>query len=90
MQLILTPMKKNLTVRIDSDVLGKARTKARKERISLSAVMENALRAFIEEGKSDGSFVSKWVGRLSVPRRDPTNPRLDYILKKYARARDRG
>ncbi len=90
MHLILTPMKKNLTVRIDPEVLRKARLMARNEGISLSAVVEKDLRAFVEEGEFDGSFVRKWVGRLSVPEPDPSDPRIDRILKKLNRAQDWG
>ena len=82
-------MKKNLTVRIDSEVLREAKLKARAEKTSLSAIVEKHLREFVKEGAADADFFRKWTG-FSLPKRDPSDPRLEHILDKLDRERNQG
>ena len=82
-------MKNNLTVRIDSQVLRKARLRAGEERTSLSAIVEENLRRFSGDTTSDADFFRKWAG-FSLPKRDPSDPRLEHILDKLDRAQDQG
>lgn len=81
-------MKEKLTLSVDPKVIRGAKSRAREKGISLSAVVEKSLKEFAEP-RSGSSFVDKWLGRLSVPERQPEDPRLNHILDKLDRAKDR-
>ena len=35
-------------------------------------------------------FTDKWAGKFTLPKSDPSDPRRDYLLKKYWRTADEG
>jgi post-segregation antitoxin (ccd killing protein) len=72
-------MKTKLTVTVDRDLIPKAKRYARSRGMSLSAVIENALRGLAEdEGKS---FVDRWQGKFVLAERD--DERYRALVKKY-------
>lgn len=72
-------MKTKLTVTIDEDVLPKAKQYARAQGISLSQLIETALRDM--SSKKRPSFASKWRGRFKPSSRK--DDRYQKLAKKY-------
>lgn len=75
-------MKAKLTLTIDRKAIARAKTFAKRERTSLSKIVE---RQFNQLGTQ--SFVEKWRGQFKEPKPDPSDPRLTYLLRKYVRNR---
>jgi hypothetical protein len=68
-----------LTVTIDEQVVPKAKQLARSRGLSLSQLIENALREMgVHEG---GSFSRRWGGKFSLAGRDDARYRA--LVKKY-------
>ena len=55
-------MKQKLTITVDEAVVNRAKEQARRQRLSLSQLVENALREVTEVRGS--SFSSRWRGRF--------------------------
>ncbi len=72
-------MKTKLTVTIDEDVIPRAKRYARRRGMSLSAVIEDALRKLSEDESS--SFVERWRGRFEPAARD--DERFRALARKY-------
>ena len=72
-------MKTKLTVTIDDTVLPKAKQYARAQGVSLSQLIETALRDMSMEAKP--SFASKWRGRFKPASRH--DDRYRRLAKKY-------
>jgi hypothetical protein len=75
-------MKEKLTLTIDGKAIARARAFAKRQRTSLSQLVE---RQFDQLGTQ--SFVDKWQGQFKEPRPDPSDPRLTYLLRKYVHNR---
>lgn len=73
-------MKEKLTLTIERDAIARAKAFAKKEKTSVSQLVE---RQFNRLGSE--SFTVKWRGKFKVPQPDPRDPRLNYLLKKYVR-----
>jgi len=72
-------MKAKLTVTIDEQLIPKAKERARSEGVSLSDLIERALRdATLER---NGSFSSRWRGRFKAARRK--GDRYKALADKY-------
>ena len=71
-------MKTKLTLTVDRAAISRARAFAKKEGRSLSQLVEQHFNQLGEE-----SFAQKWRGKFKVPKPDPKDPRLNYLLKKY-------
>ncbi len=71
-------MKEKLTLTIDREAIKRAKAFAKKEKTSLSQLVEGQFNRLGGE-----SFVEKWRGQFKVPKPDPKDPRLNYLLKKY-------
>jgi post-segregation antitoxin (ccd killing protein) len=72
-------MKTKLTVTIDEQLLPKAKQYARSRGVSLSRLIENALR---EMGAGEaGSFSRRWRGKFSLAARD--DERYRALTKKH-------
>ena len=72
-------MKTKLTVTIDSELVPRAKRYARAQGVSLSALIEGALRDMT--GDERESFASRWRGKFeAVPEDDP---RFHYLAGKY-------
>ena len=72
-------MKTKLTITVDRDILPKAKRYARTRGVSLSSLIENALRGMAEPGRP--SFASKWRGRFVPAERD--DERYRALAEKY-------
>lgn len=72
-------MKKKLTVTVDAEVLPRAKSYARSRGVSLSSLIEQALREVV--GTTTQSFSDRWRGQLETANRD--DPRYDALSKKY-------
>ncbi len=80
-------MKSKLTITVDSELIPAAKRYARSKGVSLSAVIEQALR---EATASNGAtFMEYWRERFAKSRKAPpepgTDPRYDYLARKYLR-----
>lgn len=75
-------MKEKLTLTIDGKAIARAKAFAKRERTSLSQIVE---RQFSQLGTQ--SFVEKWRGQFKEPRPNPSDPRLTYLLRKYVHNR---
>ena len=71
-------MKEKLTLTIDREAIARAKAFARRERTSLSQLVERQFRRLGAE-----SFVEKWCGQFKEPPADPSDPRLTYLRQKY-------
>ena len=74
-------MKEKLTLTIDRETIVRAKAFAKREKTSLSQLVEDQFKALNSE-----SFTKKWRGQFKVPAPDPADPRLNYLLKKYVRS----
>ncbi len=74
-------MKQKLTITIDAELLPMAKRYARARGVSLSSLIEKALREMAAEDHP--SFTSRWRGGFRQAERD--NPRYDALAKKYLR-----
>ena len=72
-------MKTKLTITVDRDVLPKAKRYARARGVSLSSLVEDALRAVAEPDRP--SFASKWRGRFVPAERE--DERYRALAEKY-------
>lgn len=71
-------MKEKLTLTIDREAIARAKAFAKKEKTSLSHLVEQQFSRLGEK-----SFVEKWRGKFKIPKPDPNDPRLNYLLQKY-------
>ncbi|CAN5480804.1 hypothetical protein BH18VER2_BH18VER2_17170 [soil metagenome] len=76
-------MKEKLTLTIDRAVIARAKAFAKRERTSLSQIVEAQFKRLGTE-----SFVEKWGGKFKEPPADPSDPRLTYLRKKYLGAKE--
>ncbi len=78
--------KTKLTVTIDAEVLPRARDYARSHGVSLSSVVERALREVTADEPSPeeagAAFVARWRGVLQPSDLDG-DPRHEYLARKY-------
>ena len=72
-------MKQKLTITVDPEVLFAAKRYARSQGVSLSAMVERALREGANVGEP--SFATRWKGRFRAAGRD--DPRYDALARKY-------
>jgi hypothetical protein len=76
-------MKEKLTLTIDREAIAKAKAFAKRERTSLSQIVETQFNSLGTE-----SFVDKWGGKFKEPPPDASDPRLTYLRKKYLGAKE--
>jgi hypothetical protein len=74
-------MKTKLTVSIDRDLVPRAKRSARRQGVSLSSVIEEALARFTAE--ESPSFSDKWRGRFRVRDDASRDPRARELTAKY-------
>ena len=72
-------MKQKLTITVDADLLPIAKRYARSQGVSLSSLIEKALRETAGEDKL--SFSAKWRGKFKAAERD--DPRYEALARKY-------
>lgn len=72
-------MKTKLTITVDRDVLPKAKRYARARGVSLSSLVEDALRAVAEPDRP--TFAGKWRGRFVPAER--SDERYRALAEKY-------
>ena len=72
-------MKQKLTITVDADLLPIAKRYARSQGVSLSSLIEKALRE--TAGEYGLSFSAKWRGTFKAAERD--DPRYEALAKKY-------
>ena len=72
-------MKTKLTLTIDADLLPRAKRYARARGVSLSSLVEDALRGMAAEEAT--SFVDRWRGRFEAASRD--DERFRALAEKY-------
>ncbi len=72
-------MKTKLTVTIDAELLPRAKRYARTRGVSLSSLIEDALREMAAE--EEPSFVHRWRGRFEPASRD--DERFRILAEKY-------
>ena len=72
-------MKTKLTVTIDEDLLPQAKRYARTQGVSLSQLIESALRVVSSE--KTGSFAQRWRGKFRLSQHD--DERYRRLAKKY-------
>ena len=73
-------MKHKLTITVDEEVLSRARQDARSRGVSLSALIEQAIREKV--GEDAPSFASRWLGAFRLAERD--DPRYEALVRKYS------
>ena len=75
-------MKEKLTLTIDREAIVRAKAFAKRERTSLSQLVEKQFKRLGTQ-----SFVEKWRGQFKAPPADPSDLRLTYLRKKYLGAK---
>ena len=73
-------MKQKLTITVDAELLSRAKQYARSRGVSLSALIEQAIREKV--GEDGPSFASRWLGAFRFAERD--DPRYEALLRKYS------
>jgi hypothetical protein len=73
-------MKTKLTITVDEDLLPRARRYARSRGVSLSSLIEAALRD-MAGGADEASFSTRWSGKFEPAEKD--DPRYLALAKKY-------
>ena len=73
-------MKTKLTVTIDEDLVPRAKRYARRRGVSLSSLIESALRE-MADNKDTPSFAERWRGSMALAERD--DERYKALLEKY-------
>ena len=76
-------MKEKLTLTIDRAAIARAKAFAKRERTSLSQLVEKQFKRLGSE-----TFVEKWGGKFKEPPPDPSDPRLTYLRRKYLGAKE--
>jgi len=77
-----TLMKKKLTITVDADVLPLAKRYAKSKGVSLSSLVEQALREMTNE--QELTFVDKWRGRMKpMSDEEIDSARYEYLSRKY-------
>ena len=79
-------MKSKLTITVDADLIPAAKRFARSQGVTLSSLVEKALREATE--KPEPSFSERWRKKLAdAPRIDPPkpgeDPRFDHLARKH-------
>ena len=72
-------MKRKLTIRVDGELIRRARHCAQARGVSLSSLVETSLREMVRE--SDPSFASRWRAKFKEARRDDV--RYKALARKY-------
>ena len=72
-------MKQKLTITVEAGLLPAAKRYARARGVSLSSLVEQALRNMA--GESAPSFSAQWRGQFQAAEHD--NPRYDALARKY-------
>ena len=73
-------MKRKLTITVDAELLQVAKRNARSLSVSLSALVEQALRQVAGDPRF-ASFATRWRGRFRAADRD--DPRYEALAGKY-------
>lgn len=73
-------MKEKLTLTVDRSAIARAKAFAKREGTSLSELVEQQFKRLNEP-----SFGEKWRGKFKMPKPNPKDPRLNYLLAKYVR-----
>ena len=79
-------MKVKLTVLVDEKLAAHVRSKARREKRTLSSVIEQGLENSDISKPSPTHHMEAWVGKFSLPQRDPKDPRLNALIDHYEQA----
>ena len=75
-------MKKKLTVTVDADVLPLAKRYAKSKGVSLSSLVEQALRDMTRE--EEPTFSEKWRGKFkSMTDAEIESARYEFLARKY-------
>ena len=77
-------MKTKLTVTIDSELVPLAKKYAKSQGMSLSSLIEQALRDMTNEQEPELSFVEKWRGKFGPMTDEEIDAaRYEYLAQKY-------
>jgi hypothetical protein len=68
---------------MDPDVANKAKRIAHARRTSVSALIEDLVRAASMTSKKQVSFADKWTGKLRLRRPSKRDPRFEALKKRY-------
>ena len=74
-------MKQKLTITVDSELVPMAKRYAKSKGVSLSALIEQALRNAAES--DEVPFGTKWRGKFKLAEKTG-DPRYEYLVKKHA------
>ena len=72
-------MKEKLTIRVDRELALRAERHAQARGVSVSSLMESALREVVEESRP--SFASRWRGKFKEARREDVRHKA--LARKY-------
>jgi post-segregation antitoxin (ccd killing protein) len=72
-------MKKKLTITVDDELIPRAKQYAKSQGVSLSALIESAMRDMVPG--EEQSFSSKWRGKFKPANHD--GPRYEAFARKY-------
>ncbi len=77
-------MKQRVNLTIDPALVHQAHKLAHEMHTSVSQLVEDSLRRLTRTADHrNESFVKKWRGKLKLARRNPSDPRREYLLKRY-------
>jgi hypothetical protein len=77
-------MKQRINLTIDAQLVLQAKRLAHKQKTSVSQLVEKGLQALTADAEhQDGTFADRWMGRLKLASRNPTDPKREYLWRKY-------
>jgi hypothetical protein len=76
-------MKSRVTLTIDPEIAGRAKKIAHARKTSVSALVEELIRRTPVSPKLENDFVEKWTGKLPLRKPNESEPRFEYLKKKY-------
>ena len=78
-------MKNRVTLTLEPDIVKKAKQIAHARRTSVSALVEDLLRATpVSLKTSEVSFADKWTGKLRLRTPAKPDPRFEALKKRYS------
>lgn len=77
-------MKTKLTLYLPVQVIEKAKTYARRRKVTVSALVEKHL-AHLSGTAEQPGFSARWTGRFPTPETTTDDPRLAHLLEKHVK-----
>ena len=80
-------MKQRINLTVDAEIMYRARQLAHQRHTSISQLVEDLLIRLTQTSEKESEdLVKKWAGKLKLAPRDLSDPRREYLWRKYGLA----